>query len=75
MATRDTDLSSLRIERGAHDPRTPRKAKRIKKIILWGGAVAALVLGLVLLRSWFSPAIEVQVVTASLTSPAQVNAV
>ena len=75
MATPDTDLSSLRIERGAHDPRTPGKAKRIKKIILWGGAVAALVLGLVLLRSWFSPAIEVQVVTASLTSPSQVNAV
>lgn len=75
MATRDTDLSSLRIDRGARDPGTSRKPKRIKKIIVWGGVVAALVLSFVLLRSWFLPAVEVSLVTASLTSPSQVNAV
>jgi RND family efflux transporter MFP subunit len=75
MATRDTDLSSLRIDRESRDPRAPRKSKRIKKIVLWGGAVAALVLSFVLLRSWFRPAVEVSLVTASLTSPSQANAV
>ncbi len=75
MATRDTDLSSLRIDRGSRDPGAPRKSKRIKKIVLWGGAVAALVLSFVLLRSWFRPAVEVSLVTASLTSPSQANAV
>ena len=75
MATRETDLSSLRIDRSVHDPKSPRKSKRIKKIFLWGAAFAALVLSFVMLRTWFSPAIEVQVVSASLTSPSQANAV
>jgi RND family efflux transporter MFP subunit len=75
MATRETDLSSLRIDRSVHDPKSPRKSKRIKKIFLWGTAFAALVLSFVMLRAWFSPAVEVQVVSASLTSPSQANAV
>jgi HlyD family secretion protein len=75
MATRETDLSSLRIDRASPNPRSPRKSKRVKKIALWGSVVAALVLGSVMLRAWFSPAIEVQLATASLTSPSQANAV
>jgi multidrug efflux pump subunit AcrA (membrane-fusion protein) len=75
MATRDTDLSSLRIDRTPHDPRSPRKSKSIKKIVLWGSLVAALLVGFYMLRAWFSPAVEVQMVSASLTSPSQANAV
>lgn len=75
MATRDTDLSSLRIDRASHNPKTPHKSKPIEKILIWIGAVAALVLGFVMLGAWFSPAVEVQVATAALTSPSQGNAV
>jgi HlyD family secretion protein len=75
MATRDTDLSSLRIDRGSGGPATPRKSKRIKKIVFWGSVFALLLLGLFVVRVWFSPAVEVQVVSASFISPSQVNAV
>ena len=75
MATRDTDLSSLRIDRATHNPQAPRKSKPIKKLLIWGGIVGALVLAFVMLGSWFSPAVEVQLATASLTSPSQANAV
>ena len=75
MATRDTDLSSLRIDRAAHGPQAPRKSKPIKKLLVWGGIVGALVLGFIMLRAWFSPAVEVQLATVSLTSPSQANAV
>jgi HlyD family secretion protein len=74
MATRDTDLSSLRIDRMSESPKSPRKSKLIKKIFLWGSVITALALGFVL-RAWFSPAVEVQVTAASLTSPSQANAV
>jgi HlyD family secretion protein len=75
MATRDTDLSALRIDRPSQDPRTPRKSKPIKKIVLWGCAIAAVVASFAMLGAWFRPAIEVQLATASLTSPSQANAV
>ena len=75
MATRDTDLSSLRIDRTSHGPQAPRKSKPIKKILIWGCVIAALVLGFIMLGRWFSPAVEVQLATASLTSPSQANAV
>ena len=75
MATRDTDLSSLRIDRSSHSPQTPRRARSIKKILLWGSVVAVLVFGFFMVGAWFSPAVEVQLATASLTSPSQANAV
>ena len=75
MATRDTDLSSLRIDRASHSPQTPRKSKPIKKILAWGTVVAVLVLGFVMLGAWLSPAVEVQLATAALTSPSQADAV
>ena len=75
MATRDTDLSSLRIDRASRGLQTPRKSKPIKKILIWGGIVGVLVLGFVMVGAWFSPAVEVQVATAALTSPSQANAV
>ena len=75
MATRDTDLSSLRIDRTTHGSPTPRRGKPIKKILLWGGVVIAVVFGFFIAGSWFNPAVEVQLATASLTSPSQANAV
>ena len=75
MATRDTDLSSLRIDRTSRDPAAPRKSKPIKKIVLWGGVIAVLIAGFVMLGAWFRPAVEVQLATASLTSPSQADAV
>jgi RND family efflux transporter MFP subunit len=75
MATRDTDLSSLRIDRASQSPQAPRKSKPIKKILIWGGIVGVLVLGFVMVGAWLSPAVEVQLATASLTSPSQANAV
>jgi RND family efflux transporter MFP subunit len=75
MATRDTDLSSLRIDRSSHSPQTPRRAKPIKKILLWGSVVAVIVFGFFMVGAWFRPAVEVQLATAALTSPSQANAV
>jgi RND family efflux transporter MFP subunit len=75
MATRDTDLSSLRIDRSSHSPQTPRRTRPIKKILLWGSVVAVLVFGFFMVGAWFRPAVEVQLATASLTSPSQANAV
>ena len=75
MATRDTDLSSLRIDRTSPDPRTPRNSRPIRKLIFWAVMTAAVVVLALLLRTWLTPAVEVQFATASLTSPSQANAV
>jgi RND family efflux transporter MFP subunit len=75
MATRDTDLSSLRIDRTNRDPRTPRKSRPIGRIFFWTAVVAVVVVAALLLRAWLSPALEVQLATAALTSPSQANAV
>ena len=75
MATRDTDLSSLRIDRSSPGVSAPRKSGRIRKIIIWTIVLTALVVLLVLLKNWLNPGVEVQLATASLTSPSQANAV
>jgi RND family efflux transporter MFP subunit len=75
MATRDTDLSSLRIDRSSPNRQTPRRAKPIRKVLLWAGVVAAIVFGFFIAGSWFNSAVEVQLAAASLTSPSQANAV
>jgi RND family efflux transporter MFP subunit len=75
MATRDTDLSSLRIDRSSPGVSAPRKSGRIRKIIIWTIVLTALVVLLVLLKNSLNPGVEVQLATASLTSPSQANAV
>jgi RND family efflux transporter MFP subunit len=74
MATQDADLSSLRIDRSSHGPGTPRKSS-IGKIIAWSLVTVGLLAGAIFLKDLFSPGIEVQLATASLTSPSQANAV
>jgi len=47
----------------------------IRKIIVWVIVVAAVLASVVLLKNWLNPGVEVQLATASLTSPSQANAV
>jgi RND family efflux transporter MFP subunit len=75
MATRDADLSSLRIDRESRDPRAPRKSRPMRKWLFWAVLLAAALLLALLLRGWLDPPLEVELATASLTSPSQASAV
>ncbi|HEY3153576.1 MAG TPA: efflux RND transporter periplasmic adaptor subunit [Candidatus Binatia bacterium] len=75
MATRDTDLSSLRIDRSSSAGRSQRNPRKFSKIIVWAIVVAAVVVTAVFLKNWLNPGVEVQLATVSLTSPSQANAV
>jgi RND family efflux transporter MFP subunit len=75
MATRDTDLSSLRIDRSSAVGRSQRNPRKFSKMIVWAIVVTAVVATAVFLKNWLNPGVEVQLATASLTSPSQANAV
>lgn len=75
MATKDADLSSLRIDRSSQGPQAPRKSRSFGKFVVWSLAIAALAAAGLFLRDIFNPGIEVQLATASMSSPSQANAV
>ncbi|HEY3166550.1 MAG TPA: efflux RND transporter periplasmic adaptor subunit [Candidatus Binatia bacterium] len=75
MATRDTDLSSLRIDRSSAAGSSPRNSRKISKIIVWAVVAVVILASIVLLKNWLNPGVEVQLATASLTSPSQADAV
>ena len=75
MATKDADLSSLRIDRSSPGARSPGKSRFVRKIVIWLFALIAVVAAAVFLKDIFNPGIEVQLATASLNSPSQANAV
>ncbi len=75
MATKDADLSSLRIDRSFPGPQTPRKSRSFGKLIVWLLAIAAVIAAGLFLKDIFNPGIEVQLATASMTSPSQASAV
>ena len=75
MATRDTDLTSLRIDRSAPTGGSSRKFRALRKIVGWLIVITLIGGGFLLLKDYFNPGLEVQLVTASLTSPALANAV
>ena len=75
MATKDADLSSLRIDRSSAGPQTPRKSRSFGKLIVWLLAIAAVIAAGLFLKDMFNPGIEVQLTTASVTSPSQASAV
>lgn len=75
MATRDTDLRSLRIDRSSAPAGSPRKFRALRKTLGWLAVVAMIGGGIVILKDYLNPGVEVQLVTASLTSPAQASAV
>ena len=74
MAEKQVDLTSLRIERSSQGSGS-RKTRWLRKLTLWS-LLALLIAGLFLfLKNYLSPGIEVQLVSTSLTSAAQANAV
>jgi RND family efflux transporter MFP subunit len=75
MASKDADLSSLRIDRTSQGASQPRRSKPIGKIIAWSLVIVAVAASGLFFKQIFSPAVEVQLVTAALTSPAQASAV
>ncbi len=75
MATRDADLSSLRIDRTSQGAGSPRRSRPTGKIIGWSLALVVIVAFLWWIKNRLDPGVEVQLATASLTSPAQANAV
>jgi len=75
MATKDADLSSLRIDRSSPGPQTRRKSRSFGKLIVWLLAIAAVIAAGLFLKDIFNPGIEVQLTTASMTSPSQASAV
>ncbi|MGZ9272744.1 MAG: efflux RND transporter periplasmic adaptor subunit, partial [Candidatus Binatia bacterium] len=56
-------------------PQTPRKARSFGKLIVWLVALAAVIAAGLFLKDIFNPGIEVQLATASMTSPSQASAV
>ncbi len=75
MEPKDVDLASLKIDRSSMGPGRGRKARRARRVFSW--LVVTVILGGIslYLAPFLSPGIQVQLVTASLTSPAQANSV
>lgn len=75
MATKDADLSSLRINRSSPDAQSPRKSRSYGKLFIWLLVFIALLVAGIFLKALFDPGVEVQLATASMSSPSQANAV
>lgn len=75
MATKDADLSALRIDRSSQAAGSPRRSRSKGKIIGWSLAILVIAAALWLIKNRLDPGVEVQLATASLTSPSQANAV
>lgn len=73
MATPGSDLSSLRIDRSA--TQLPQKRRLRSRIVIWTIAVLLLVAVALAIKQWLDPGVEVQIATATLTSPSQADAV
>ncbi len=75
MATTDSDLSSLRIDRSSRGEQSSRQRRSGGRWIVWTIVIVVFLAGALLLKNWFSSGVEVQLATATLTSPSQANAV
>jgi RND family efflux transporter MFP subunit len=75
MATKDVDLSALRIDRGPQSGKAPRRSRSRGKIIGLSVVFALMLAAALVLKGWLVPGVEVQLASASLTSPSQANAV
>src|SRR5438128_1486918 len=75
MATTDADLVQLRINRSAQTAGPSRQRRGWRKVIFWFVTIAIVATGVFFFHDVFNPGIEVQLATASLTSPAQANSV
>lgn len=72
---KNVDLSSLKIDRSAQYVGSSRRSRTARKIVIWLFVLAVTAAGFFFLKDWLNPGVEVQLATASLTSPAQANAV
>jgi RND family efflux transporter MFP subunit len=76
METKNVDLASLRIDRSSQGVAgRSRKSRWLGKFALWAVVVAVLAGILLFLKDFLDPPIEIQLTSATLTSPAQANAV
>lgn len=76
MATKDADLSSLRIDRKSTTTGSMRPRSRwLQRLVKWGFALLLLAVGAWFLVGFLNPPVEVQLVSASLSSPSQANSV
>jgi RND family efflux transporter MFP subunit len=75
METKNVDLASLRIDRSSQSFGPTKRSRRFRKIILWSVIVLITVGAVLFLKKYLNPGVEVQLVSASLTSPAQATAV
>jgi RND family efflux transporter MFP subunit len=65
----------LRIDRSSQAAGSPRRSRSKGKIIGWSLAILVIAAALWLIKNRLDPGVEVQLATASLTSPSQANAV
>jgi RND family efflux transporter MFP subunit len=72
---KDADLSGLRITRSPVPKPQVRKWRFGRTIMIAGGIVILIVAGYLVVTTGFNSVVEVQLVTAAFTSPAQANAV
>ena len=72
---KNVDLSSLKIDRSAQSVGSSRRSRTARKIVIWLFVLAVTAAGFFFLKDWLNPGVEVQLAAASLTSPAQANAV
>ena len=75
MEAKNADLTSLRIDRSSQLGGSSRKFRGLRKAVGWFVVIALIGGSVFLFKDYFKPGIEVQLVTASLASPAQANAV
>ena len=75
MSTKDAVLSSLRISRSSSGAHSARKSRSYGKLIVWLLVFVAVVAAGLFLKGLFEPAVEVQLATASMSSPSQASAV
>lgn len=75
MATKDADLSSLRIDRSSSGGSPSRKSRGFGKLLVWFLLLAILAGAGFYLKDLLNPGVEVQLATASMTSPSQASAV
>jgi RND family efflux transporter MFP subunit len=75
MESRDTDLSSLRIDRSSLNAGSGGRRRRFGKFFVWLALLIVIGGSAYLLWDFLNPPIEVRLATVSYTSPAQAQAV
>lgn len=75
MATKDADLSSLRIDRKGPGPTKAVGSRWVKRAVTWSLVLLLAAVAAYFILGFLNPPLEVQLVGASLSSPSQANSV